>query len=183
MSFLYFAYGSNMLSERLVARCPSAKVIGTASATNSVLKFEKRSIDQSGKATLLTAGAQGAITPGVLFEVTQADIGNLDKAEGAGNGYDRHDNFQVQLIDTGHIAIAKTYIATTTEENLRPYEWYLALVIAGACQHNLDPNYIKMLCQTPYDIDENQMRKSRSDALIALTNFGCTDPKQLLNSA
>lgn len=30
MTFLYFAYGSNMLSARLKARCPSAKVIGKA---------------------------------------------------------------------------------------------------------------------------------------------------------
>ena len=176
MSFLYFAYGSNMLSERLVARCPSAKVIGTASAANSVLKFEKRSIDQSGKATLLTAGGQGAITPGVLFEVTQADIGNLDRAEGAGNGYDRHDNFQVQLVDTRQIVVAKTYVATTTEEELKPYDWYLALVIAGARQHNLDPSHIKMLCQTPYVIDEDQLRKSRSDAMALLLSIGAQFP-------
>lgn len=32
MTFLYFAYGSNMLPARLQARCGSARVIGAATA-------------------------------------------------------------------------------------------------------------------------------------------------------
>ena len=52
MTFLYFSYGSNMLTERLRARCPSANCIGIATATGYALEFSKSSVDGSGKATL-----------------------------------------------------------------------------------------------------------------------------------
>ena len=54
MTFLYFGYGSNMLTERLRARerCPSAKCIGIAEVTGYALEFSKPGEDGSGKATL-----------------------------------------------------------------------------------------------------------------------------------
>lgn len=53
MTFRYFAYGSNMLTEWLRGRCPSTEPIGIAIAANHKLRFGKRSIDKSGKATAL----------------------------------------------------------------------------------------------------------------------------------
>lgn len=55
MTFLYFAYGSNMLPTRLLGRCPSARVVGTGVARAWSLAFSKASKDGSGKATLVTA--------------------------------------------------------------------------------------------------------------------------------
>jgi gamma-glutamylcyclotransferase len=40
MTFLYFAYGSNMLPARLLGRCPSAKVVRTGVARAWSLIFE-----------------------------------------------------------------------------------------------------------------------------------------------
>ena len=53
-SFLFFAYGSNMLTDRLRERCPDARPLGAAIARGYVLSFSKRSRDGSSKATLLT---------------------------------------------------------------------------------------------------------------------------------
>ena len=48
MSFLYFAYGSNMLTERLTARTPSAEPQGTGVLAGYRLTFEKPSVGRSG---------------------------------------------------------------------------------------------------------------------------------------
>jgi AIG2-like family len=169
MKFLYYAYGSNMLPARLTARCPSAVVVGTANAPNHRLEFTKRGLnDGSGKATLVRAGERGVHIPGVLFEIARADLSKLDAAEGAGKGYDRHDQFEVLIAATGERVSAKTYLATKTEAHLKPYDWYLALVLAGAHHHELDAAHARRLREVEYVVDDDLNRKGRSDALAAL---------------
>jgi hypothetical protein len=181
MRFLYFAYGSNMLTARLTARCPNAKVIGKASALNHALEFTKRSNkDHSGKATIISAGGQSIHTPGVLFEITKSDLPSLDRAEGAGYGYDRHDDFAVRLAATDESVTAMTYIASRTEAHLKPFDWYLALVVAGAHHHELDDGHTQRLRQIEYVIDADLTRDGRADALRALAEHGYDDHNVLL---
>lgn len=177
MSFVYFAYGSNMLSSRLKARCSSARVIGIAHARHHVLEFTKRSIDGSGKATL-TGGAASNETPGVLFEIDADQRIALDKFEGAGNGYDRVEDFKVDTID-GTIT-ATTYLASTIQSDLIPFDWYLALVVAGALEHRLLKAHIHRLSATAYASDQDLTRKSRVAALEALASHGYEDHMTLL---
>lgn len=132
MGFYYFAYGSNMLTARLKARCPSAVAVGTAEVADFVVEFSKPSVDLSGKATLNNAAGGHYRSSGVLFEIAKAELERLDRAEGIGDGYDRHDSFGVRLKDGGEIVQARTYLAAATDSGLKPYDWYLALVIAGA---------------------------------------------------
>lgn len=167
MTFLYFAYGSNMLVSRLTARCPTAKIIGKAVAPRHGLEFSKRSMDSSGKATLVNG--QSGDTPGVLFEIETAERELLYKAEGVGSGYNRHHEFQVQLGSSNEFVAAATYLASERRAHLKPYDWYLALVIAGAHQHELDARHIQRLRQTDYLIDADAARKGRIDALAALS--------------
>lgn len=169
MSFLYFAYGSNMLSSRLIARCPSAKVIGIASARHHALKFSKKSIDGSGKATLLEC-VDAIHTPGVLFEIEEGEREELDKFEGAGKGYDRVDKFGIETIN--ETATATTYLASETQSDLIPFDWYLALVIAGALEHELGDEHTDRLRAVAYMPDKNQTRESRIVALEALARHG-----------
>ena len=180
MRFLYFAYGSNMLSARLTARCPSAEVIGAASASDHALEFTKLSKDNSGKATLVAENSKGIYTPGVLFEIAKRDLASLDRAEGAGHGYLRHDTFQVRLAGTDEEVAATTYLAINTEEQLKPYDWYLALAVAGARQHRLDIGHVQMLCQTEFCVDGDLTREGRTVALEALAAHGHHDHHQLL---
>lgn len=182
MSFFYFAYGSNMLTARLTARCPSAKVLGTASAPNHTLEFIKQSNDKSGKATLISASQQGLHTPGVLFEIAKSDLGELDRVEGAGFGYDRHDEYEIRLAGNDEHITATTYLARKTVAHLKPYDWYLALVIAGAHHHELDARHAQSLCQIEYVIDADLTRKTRTDALTALAAHGYDDYNVLLTA-
>lgn len=177
MTFLYFAYGSNMLSARLIARCPSAKLVGVASVDSHSLGFSKKSVDGSGKATLIKQSAQFQ-TPGVLFEIGLAERDALDKFEGAGNGYDRVDDFRVTK--TGQFIVATTYIASEIQNDLAPYDWYLALVVAGALEHGFDDQYTSWLRSIETMTDHVVARKSRVAALRALADQGHLDYASLL---
>lgn len=177
MSFLYFAYGSNMLSSRLIARCPSARVIGTASAANHALEFSKKSKDGSGKATLVSQ--KTAIhTPGVLFEIDAGERNALDKFEGAGKGYDRINEFSVTTSE--ETVNATTYLASATQNDLLPFDWYLAVVIAGALEHELGDDHHNLLRANAHVIDVDMTRKTRTAALKALADHGHHDHMTLL---
>ena len=179
MSFLYFAYGSNMLSSRLIARCSSARVVGLAFARSYVLEFSKKSIDGSGKAALVEK-TNAIHTPGVLFEIDAIEREALDKFEGAGKGYDRVDDFQLETVDES--VTATTYIASETQSGLIPFDWYLALVIAGAREHKLGDAHVVRLRAMKSVPDGNVGRASRITALEALARHGYDDHIALLRN-
>jgi gamma-glutamylcyclotransferase len=155
----YFAFGSNMLTERLRARCPSAHPIGTGYAQGYRVRFSKRSDDGSGKATLVWAAGHNAF--GVLFTIAATDVAALDKAEG--KGYRRDDVFEISHFPMGHRLTAATYHArpAAIHEGLRPYDWYLDLIVAGARQHELPQEYVEMLSAFPAQTDPDPRRHGR----------------------
>ena len=181
MTFFYFAYGSNMLTERLKARCPGATAAGRAFADGAVIEFNKRSKDKSGKATLRNKA--GGRTAGVLFEIPKAELSSLDRCEGCGRGYDRYDKFPVRLVDDNEIIPAVTYLASCTDSSLNPYDWYLALVIAGAHEHGLGGDYLASLQCVPYRLDPDDRRRTRVEAIKALTAAGFPEYRKLLRQA
>ena len=168
-----------MLSSRLTARCSSAKVIGIASAQCHALEFSKESIDGSGKATLVV-GTDTVQTPGVLFEIEEGERDALDKFEGAGKGYDRVDEFRVATSD--ETITTTTYLASARQSNLIPFDWYLALVMAGVLEHELGDVHADRLRAIMYASDESVLRKSRAAALEALARHGYDDHKTLLRN-
>ncbi|OOY29149.1 hypothetical protein BMI90_02490 [Thioclava sp. L04-15] len=128
MSLPYLAYGSNLLTARLAARCPSARAIGTATILGHALDFSKHGRDGTGKATI-TQGA--ARVPGVLFEIAAEDIPALDAAEGVGVHYEKIEI----VLETGQRAF--TYRALMRQAGLAPFDWYLALIRAGRREHGM----------------------------------------------
>ena len=178
--FLYFAFGSNMLTERLRARCPSAVRVGIAEATNFVLEFSKRSKDESGKATLVATDAQNSRSLGIVFEIDKAEQRALDKFEGQGRGYNADDSFAVRLLDDGTMVRTRTYLSAASRSDLRPYDWYLALIIAGAQEHALDREYVARLREVAYDVDSDKGRQTRRLAVAALALAGFPDYRTLL---
>jgi hypothetical protein len=169
MTYKYFAYGSNMLTERLRAanRCPSASALGVGSIRGFTLQFWKLGKDGSGKATIVRSERAAARVIGVVFEIDESERANLDSAEG--NGYDVLDNVVVRL-ENGSEVLARTYIGTELDRTVRPYDWYRALVIAGAMQHDLPSNWIATLEATEslHDLDPRR----RESALDTLTKAG-----------
>ena len=185
MTFLYLGYGSNMLTARLRARCPGAELAGVAEVSDHVLEFSKRSTrDGSGKATLRHREGSGDRAFGVVFQIPVSERGALDEAEGLGDGgYQRGDDFHVQCVRSGGWFTTSCYLATAPDPSLKPYDWYLAVTIAGAIEHGLDDAYLARLKQTDYDVDACLSRPGRVEVVEALQRSGIDDYRALLPSA
>lgn len=141
-TFLYFAYGSNMLTRRLRERAPSARAIGAATLAGHELRWHKVSKDGSAKCDIVPATAPGACVHGVVYEIDRADKPALDLAEGIGMGY-REQRVAVDAA-SGPIE-AWSYRATNIDHLALPYPWYKELVVAGAREHGLPQAYVEAL--------------------------------------
>jgi gamma-glutamylcyclotransferase len=181
-TFLYFAYGSNMLTSRLRGRCKTARPIGRAWVDAHDVAFSKKSADGSGKATLIPMPV-GHRRYGVMFEIALSELDALDRAEGAGHGYERIDRFPVTLIVSDRTEHIVTYRASAVDPVLIPYDWYLVLVIHGMIEHDFDPAQIARFRNVSYLNDPQPARKSRLAALDALRAAGVADPFAVLAPA
>ena len=166
----YFAYGSNMLTERLQDRVSSANNPRPLALRGHRLRFHKKSSDGSGKCNIVETAFDADVVHGVLFEVDDAQMSTLDCHEGVGYGY-RRDEITVSLDGAG--VKASVYVAEkkAIDDALRPYRWYCDLVIAGAEQHRLPRHYVEGLRAVPFTHDPKPNRKTRLEALGALRKY------------
>lgn len=140
-TFLYFAYGSNMLTSRLRSddRCPSARPLGIGALHGYELKWHKRSKDGSGKCDIIKSEEGAAIVHGVLYEIPNHEKSNLDRAEGLGYGYGQ---VEIEVSRDGRSVAAVAYVATNVDSTLKPFDWYHSHVVDGAVEHGLPAEYI-----------------------------------------
>lgn len=163
-AFVYFAYGSNMLARRLRERTPSATVIGTAHVEGRRLAFHKVGKDGSAKCDIQAVNPVTEKAYGVLFRIACSEKVDLDRAEGLGEGY-REENLLVQG-DGGTKIAAKAYVATAIEPNLRPYDWYKGLVVAGAMENGLPAAYVEWLRTFDSQPDPDAARREHNEKLL-----------------
>lgn len=165
-TFIYFAYGSNMLSRRLKAknRAPSATPIGTGYVSSRRLTFDKVSKDGSGKCDIENTANSTDRAYGVLFKIVMSEKQKLGIAEGLDKGYQIEQVAVVAQNGEEHEAIA--YVATEKEPALRPYHWYKAIVIAGAVEHKLPPSYIEWLRTFNSQQDPNTERRAKHESFL-----------------
>jgi len=141
-SFLYFAYGSNMLTRRLRARTPSARMVGVAALAGFEVRWHKVSRDGSAKCDIVPAADPGTQVFGVVYEIDAAEKPALDHAEGLGRGYKER---PVEVSADAGTIVAMTYQATNVDHLALPFGWYKALVVAGAKEHALPEAYVQGL--------------------------------------
>lgn len=163
----YFAYGSNMLVQRLRShdRAPSAKFLTIAKLPGHVLKFHKRSKDGSGKCNALETGNPLDEVYGVVFEIDEVDKLSLDRAEGRGKGYE---DKVVHLNGPNGSLTAHTQLtdADYIDDSLLPYSWYKDLVVAGAKQHSLPREYIHQLVTVEAQEDPHSERAKKERQIL-----------------
>jgi hypothetical protein len=157
-----FAYGSNMLTERLRRRVPSARAICVATLSGYELRWHKVSKDGSGKCDVVKSPQKNVL--GVVFEVLSSEKPVLDAEEGLGKGYEE---MSVALDTANGPLKVQTYYATNIDPTIAPYTWYKALVIAGAKQHGLPDAYISALEQVAAEDDRDVERAKKNFALAA----------------
>ncbi len=142
MQVLYFAYGSNMSTERTKARISLALTVGLAYLKDKKMVFNKRSCDGSGKANLVDS--LGDVTWGVLYEVEAPCLEDMDGYE---KGYDR---VQVQVCRSDREVVeAATYVSDDLTEDPRACDRYKEWVLSGAREHCLPNDYVAYIEKLP----------------------------------
>lgn len=131
----YFAYGSNMLPERLLERIEKYHMSFPAKLSDFKFTYNKKSIDGTAKANI--EPNQNIEVHGACFEIDEEDFEILKKHEG---GYDRR-NITITTTE-GNETKAVTYISNSIDNKLIPTNEYKSLVLNGAKHWKLDETYI-----------------------------------------
>jgi gamma-glutamylcyclotransferase (GGCT)/AIG2-like uncharacterized protein YtfP len=141
---LNFAYGSNLLIERLQARVAQARFIATGRLPGWRFAFNVRSRDGSAKANALRTGQPNDWLHGVIYELDETGKATLDGYEDVGGAY----RVECATVTTDRGPLdAYLYAGNDSHyvEGLAPYDWYLGFIIAGARQHCLPDQFIARL--------------------------------------
>ena len=142
-TILYFSYGSNMSSLRLLARAPSATFLSIATLQEHRLQFHKKSTDGSGKCDAEHTADQNDCVMGCVFKISASDKEELDRKECRGFGY--KEKTVTVILENGERIEASTYFAVETDADLTPYSWYKEHVLRGARENNLPREYIAII--------------------------------------
>lgn len=169
----YFAYGSNMSIARLRQRTPSARKVGLFRLASHDLRFHKRGADGSGKCDAFETGDLRDSILGSLFLIDASDRVYLDRAEGLGNGYD--DKWVTVSDDAGAAVKALSYCATSIDESLNPYSWYLNHVIIGARETGVSDQYLARIEGIESVEDPDIQRNARERAVHDQRRQGLRD--------
>lgn len=155
---LYFAYGSNMCSGRLVRRVPSAVPLFVAALRGYRLRFHKRSNDGSGKANAFRTDNENDVIWGVVFRLVEGEKPQLDEAEGLSLGYVEEWIDVADELGNAHSALVYLAAASHINDSLQPYTWYKRFVVEGARQHSLPEPYVAALEREGAIEDQNRKR-------------------------
>lgn len=149
---------------RLRERVPSAVALGCYTLKEHDLRFHKSGSDGSAKCDAFHTGDRDDVVFGALFEIKASEKPALDKAEGLGYGYDQKD--VTVLTVNGSSLESLTYIATKTDESLKPYSWYVNHVLVGAHETSIPENYIQSKISSVESIqDTNKERDAKQRAM------------------
>jgi len=156
-----FAFGSNMCSGRLREYSVAPERPGVAAVLSKYrLRFNKRSLDGSGKANVENDSASEVW--GVLYSIPEDQLAALDQGEGSGYSRER----VVVLGRDGTSSKAWVYVATEPDADpeLRPYWWYKRFLVERAKEHELPPAYVERLeaIEAMDDLDAARDRSKRS---------------------
>jgi gamma-glutamylcyclotransferase len=160
---LYFSYGSNMSSRRLLERVSSAHFITVATLYCHELRCHKVGRDGSGKCDAFETGERNHSVIGAVFDISASEKPCLDEKEGLGRGYEKK---MVSLLAAdGRPIEAVTYYATIIDPSLKPFHWYKLHVLTGAVEHGLPQDYIELFAQIESVPDPDIRRQKQETAL------------------
>ena len=131
----YFAYGTNMSLSQLISRCPSAKKLLNATLNNYQFIFNSR-----GVATIISK--RNSTVYGVLFEIDDSEIDNLDRHEGVPKLYTK-ENKKIEF-DNGEEFEALVYVATDSEIG-KPRDEHLNIILNALNKEQFPEQYIRNL--------------------------------------
>jgi Gamma-glutamyl cyclotransferase, AIG2-like len=159
---LYFAYGSNFCLKRFKnpKRVPSASFKCLARLEGHRVVFQKRSVDGSGKATIVRDPNSDVI--GALFAYEDEDLERLKKAEA---GYSEQ---RVTILTQNGKMEALTFMCEIEklDSTLKAYDWYLALIRCGGRSLGLPEDYLSRFDSVTTKVDDDLSRVARERAFL-----------------
>jgi cation transport regulator ChaC len=164
----YFGYGSNMNSTVFQGR----RKMRPTKIERAVLKDYKLVFNQPGIPWLEPSFANieeapGHYIEGVVYEITGEEMRLLDISEGNG-AYDIVTS-NVEADVSGPI-LAHTFATKNVSHGLHPSLRYMNLLIDGAIEHDLSPEWVQMLREAPYSSGAISRRLS---PIIMFINRSC----------
>lgn len=138
---LYFAYADNMDIDTLAERTVTFEKICTGRVRDYRLVFHKPAADGTGKADLMDD--RGSVAEGVIWDVPESSLDNLDVYEDVEKGHYRRVPIKVQT-SRGELDCI-TYRAAKFRSGLKPRREYLEAILRGAQTHRLSADYLTFL--------------------------------------
>ncbi|XP_046662516.1 gamma-glutamylcyclotransferase-like [Homalodisca vitripennis] len=156
-TFLYFAYGSNLLMKRIHINNPSASRIGIGKLKHYRLDFNYKSKRWGGAAATIVPDS-GSCVWGAMWEIHNDNMSSLDRQEGVSQGVYEVVTASVERPD-GATVQCRTYQlvdqppALSEGESLPPHRQpskvYMDTIVAGAEESGLPAYYIEQLRNIP----------------------------------
>lgn len=157
----YFAFGANVHPGWLCRRVPGAELLGPATLPGHRLAFRKRGRDGAARSDACPDPA--ARLPGALYAFDHADLALLGAS---GAGY-RRAEVRVETAGGAREAICWRADPAAIAAGLRPWDWYVALIRAGALLLGLPGEHVRWLESVPVAIDPDPARAALARAVIA----------------
>ncbi|KAJ8904084.1 hypothetical protein NDN08_000613 [Rhodosorus marinus] len=155
---VYFGYGSNLKGTRLQVSAPSAKFEGIARLDGFKLAFTTPSRRWGGAAADVLE-AHGGIVYGAMWSIARSELLAVDDQESVNQGQYFRDFQYVDELDSGFRSTGRKikvllYRVREPQPTLIPSKVYLRVILAGAKEIGLPPDYvhtISLIKTTPYD--------------------------------
>ncbi|XP_045495384.1 gamma-glutamylcyclotransferase-like [Colias croceus] len=158
-TFLYFAYGSNLLKQRIHINNPSAEFLGIGRLDNHQLDFIKYSDHWRGSSATIVP-TENAHVWGAVWRIQNKDMPALDWQEGVETNWYFPKTVDIETLD-GTIVQCRTYQQTINppprkeDEEIpnerRPSITYLECIMKGAMECNLPKEYLIKLKKIPHN--------------------------------
>ncbi|XP_011875189.1 PREDICTED: gamma-glutamylcyclotransferase-like [Vollenhovia emeryi] len=163
-TFLYFAYGSNLLAKRIRLSNPTAVAKDIGCIKNFRLDFHRHSKRWQGTSATIVE-TENSVVWGVVWELDKCNLATLDRQEGV------HDNIYRAMpvnVETpsGKTLNCRVYQqCNNPEEYVKPEDYsmdkrpsplYISTILKGAEENSLPADYIKFLKTIPHNEYEGE---------------------------
>ncbi|GFR80065.1 gamma-glutamylcyclotransferase, partial [Elysia marginata] len=157
--FKYFAYGSNLLRERILINNPSAKFYGIGKLKGYSFAFDSPEGVNTDRWLGAIATIQKVNQPvsvyGVIWDIHVKDLDNLDRQEGCYDAIQVH----VEIVSTNQTEMSentpvevvqcRTYQLSKGNGITLPSPYYKKVILMGAQQNGLPKEYMTSIEHLP----------------------------------
>lgn len=190
-TFDYFAYGSNLLANRIHVNNPTAVRAGIGKLENYRLDFIRFARYWRGAIATIVPTENDTVW-GAIWEISLVDLPKLDRQEGVASGAYVVLNVDVVLLDGGRRK-CRTYMQSAVPEQRvslkylpmerRPSWIYLKTIITGAAESGLPEDYQEFLKAIPHNgyADEEDIVFSLSKTQCSTESVANTQDRQKLS--